>query len=392
VLKNTFAKWTLLKAATNMVKLLPFVVVPSFALAQTVDDTPRMATDGAAEHLFLGNPASLKPSSLRGGSLLTSIERETEFNQEDDGGDVISNKVTVESVHFSALVDLGAGAGLGLSHMTQFKEVSTTSDIDETPRLEYVKTTVTTGSVIVELTSEVVGAFAIRGFYSESSVFGSPFMSEGTETRYVIPSAAPGYGASYIKNNMGASYMYYLPIRGKSTIQSEEYLVVESGEILFDAYYEVDKNYRVGIGGKRWIHEIDDRAEGTTADDNQTNISMFGMDIDQYVKPEQRYEIALDYQASSAIQFRVGLSQQKDSFHFNEMQNFGGLDARQNDDHNEYVKSNRYRVAMKFVSNNLQIHVGIGRYSKEHTLPESMNAGTYKSSVSEQFVTLDMKL
>lgn len=119
---------------------------------------------------------------------------------------------------------------------------------------------------------------------------------------------------------------------------------------------------------------------------------MFGMDIDQYVKPEQRYEIALDYQASSAIQFRVGLSQQKDSFHFNEMQNFGGLDARQNDDHNEYVKSNRYRVAMKFVSNNLQIHVGIGRYSKEHTLPESMNAGTYKSSVSEQFVTLDMKL
>lgn len=387
MLRDASAKWILQK-----IIVLMLVFSPSLAIAQDIDDTHRLATDGAAEHLFLGNPASRKFSSLRGGSLVSSRQRETELDQTFTSGDKIKNKVSSESIHFGTLVDLGAGAGFGVSNQTNYKEIITTSSSDTTERRELIKTTTTTGSVAIELTEELTVAFAIRGYYKEWSVFGAPFMDEGRQTKYVMPTAAPGHGVDYKLNDFGASWAIFYPLRGKSTIQGEEFLIVESGEVFIDGFYEINSQLRLGIGSTRWIHETDERSTGTTADDDQTNISLYGMDLDQYVNPEQRFEVAFDYQATNQIQLRGAVSQQTDSFHFNELERFNGLDARQGDDDHEFMVYNRLKVMMKYSSNNLQVHLGVSRYSKKHTFPDSLNGGVYNSAVSEQFLTVDIKL
>jgi len=364
----------------------------SIGFAQLMDDTLRMPTDGAGDHLFLGNPASLKPASLRGGVLVTSDARENTLNQDANAGNTITNEVKTETVQFASLVDLGAGAGLGLMHQSNFKEISTTSNTDETARVEQIKTTLTTGAVIIELTDSIKAAFAIRGLHKEWSIFGAPFMNEGTQTRYVLPTAGPGYGVDFNNKRFGASWAIFYPLRGKATIQGEEMLLVESGEILLDAFYEINANFLIGIGGKRWIHESDDRAQGTTASDNTTDISLYGMDLDQYIRPEQRYEAGLDYTASNQLKLRLGLSQQRESFHFNDLRRFNGVDVRQSGDQKEFLTYNKIKGILKFVSNNLQLNVGLGHYIRTRSLPDNMNGGEFKSTVTERFVTLDIKL
>jgi hypothetical protein len=353
-----------------------------------------MATDGAATHLFNLNAASLEPSSLRGGVLVTTKERETEFNQDFSGGATLTNKVSTQTINYAAVADLGAGAGIGLSHQIIFDELEyVTSRNPNTTVTESKKTTVSTGSLMVELTDEFRAAVAMRAFYSERVIYGASFLGNDGETRYVMPMAGPGFGGAYKRKEGGLGYMYYPPLAGKSTIQAEEYKVLEPGEIVYDGHYFVNKQWTIGIGGKRWIHDGDERTDGTTADDDTTQISLYGLDIDQYMRPETRIELAADYQMTKQVQFRFGISQQEDSFQFDETASFDEMDARQGgSQHEESVTYNRMRAMIKFVNKNLEIHAGLGQYTREHSLPDSMNGGEYKTQVRESFVTLDMKL
>lgn len=364
------------------------VAQPTTARSQIIEDHLLHATSSRGTQLFPLNPASRGFEPLQGGVVLMKTNRSSELNQEANDNDKLSTEVEQSLLAVGSMTDLGAGAGLGLSHQIKFHQAdSKTSLAPDNVREEFTKQTQSAVNLLVELTANVKAGMAIRYLYQDTTVLGNYF----TDFRTPIKTTLVGYGSGLALNfaKGGLGYAYYPPLRGKAEILGEEKIIVEAGQIVADGFYAVNDKVAVGVMIKTWLHELDDRATGTTAnDDNQTGISLYGLDVDQYVFPERLVLVGADYEASAKTALSISVGQETASFNFRDLARFNRVTVGQPRDEDPEMKSKVLRGSLKFTNQKLAIHVGFNFYSREADLPSTMDSAKYSSSGRDLFLML----
>lgn len=358
------------------------------------EDHLRMPSDPAATHLFLINPAYYKPSALQGGALFLRDQRTTKLDQSASNNDVITSEVKNEGLMAAALVDLGAGAGLGVSHQQLFNssETSFQSQDNGVAKKETAKIQHTAVKIFVELTSELRAGMAIRYLYKDVALLGDPGINQAQLTRYRTSMIGYGSGLAYLTPKGGLGCSYFPPLRGKAVVSGEEKIVVESGDITCDGFAQPIPKWTFGLTVKRWIHEIDDLATGTTAANNQTEISLYGLDPAQYVFPQQLIMLGADFEVNQTTVLRFAVGRQSDDFNFRDLVRYNRV-AVNTGSAAEKMEYYRARVMLKFTNKAVELNGGIGTVLKQqHEFPSSMNSATYESNGQELFATVGMKL
>jgi hypothetical protein len=377
--------------------VLGALVAAGPARGEIVEDHLLMATQSTATHLFPLNPANRRITAAQAGVLVMRSDRTSRLDMEDQGGDSIKSRASDDFVAFAGMIDLGAGAGLGLSHQTLFHKVETEfgSQTRAEPKLELMKQQHSALQLTVELTDWLAAGMAIRYLYKDVVLFGAPSLDDNEITRYKTTLVGYGSGFSVHTERGGVSYSYFPPLRGKSDIEGEERIIVEPGEIVVDAAFLPTKDWTVGLLGKKWLNELDDRAKGTTASDNETDISLFGLDPDQYVLPTQLIMVGVDHALTPAASLAVSAGQEQAEFNFRDLMRYDRVDVRQSQhggDAHESVKYNRYRAMVKFDNQGIELTGGAGLFSRQHDLPASMGSASYQADGKELFATISMKL
>lgn len=359
-----------------------------------IEEQQRLATDSAATHLFPLNPAVLRPQALQGGLMVTRQQREASLDHTADGDDKVTTSTTEEGILGALVADLGAGAGIAATHQLLFRKSDTdlASDARARPREELTKIQHSTVRLIVELTAEIRAGIAMRYLYKDHSILGDPFLDSSEAVRYKTTLVGYGAGFGYSSKTFGVSYTYYPPLRGKTEVEGEEKIVVEPGLISLDGFFKPHEKWAAGLLIQRWIHEVDDLAEGTTADDDETNISLYGLDPDQYVKPQQLIMVGADYAASPALTVKVSLGQERAAFNVDDYFVYNRGDVRGNGTE-PMLKYNRLRAALGFVlKGGLTADLGLGVYQRSYEFPADMNGGRYEGDGREMFATLGASL
>ncbi len=376
--------------------LLALAMTASTAKADIIEDYLQYPTDGAATHLFLLNPANLQAGKSQAGGILLRHSRVTKLDQSETGGEVIESTVNDDFLAASAIGDLGAGALIGISHQTQFHKVET--DLPERnrdPKIETSKIQHSQVKINVELTDMFHAGIAIRYLYRDVALYGDPFLRSGMITRYRTTLVGYGAGLAFkMKDRGGLAYAYFPPLRGKTDVDGEERIVVERGQIVADGHYRVKKQIVVGGSYKRWINELDELADGTTASDDQTEISLFGLDPEQYVLPRQLLMLGGDYELTKQAAVRVAVGQETAEFNFRDLARYNRINVRQDNDHkNEVVKTNRIRASLRFLNQGVQIDGGAGYFTRAHGFPDAMLRGAqYEATGREIFATVSAKM
>ncbi len=368
------------------------------ARAQMAEDHLEQATDGVAGHLFTVNPAVRKTDKAAGGALLLRDSKETKLNQSATGNDTITSKTNDDYLVAAAGVDLGAGAGVSVSHQTMYRKVLTdiSSRQNSDPVQETMKIQHSQLRLLVELTDEIRAGMAIRYLYKDMAIYGDPSMQGrnrgGEPTRFRTTLVGYGAGFAYANKQFGLGYAYYPPLRGKTEVEGEEKIVVERGQIAADGYYHVNKTWTGGLVYKRWINEIDDLATGTTAADNQTRISLYGLDLDQYLFPVDLVMAGADADLNKQTGVRVSVGRETSEFNFKDLMRYNRITARNGGKTNETITYYRLRAAVKFTNQGIEIDAGAGLFTRKLDFPESMNSGKYESSGKEVFAAISVKL
>jgi len=363
----------------------------ALAKAEMAESYVRFPTDAYNPGLFLLNPGAQRPDKVKAGALLVRQTRTTDLDQSSTQGDKLTSEFKAESVVFGALLDLGAGAGVGLFHENQYQSVVTTTSAtrrgekEEIQRQQHSQV-----RLAVELTDEIRAGMAVRYLYQDHVIYGDLFLQNGMTTRYKTSLIGYGSGAAYVGKLGGAAYTYFPPLRGKAKIQGEEKIIVESGEVSLEAFLAPGQGLTLGVSGKKWLNELDDRAFGTTASDDQTNISLYGLDVEQFVVPFQLMTLGVDYELNKSATVRVSAAQEKAEFNFIDKARFQRLDVRQQEsERHDEMKTTKLRAGIRFGAKGIDGQAGVGVFSRAHNLSQDHK---YEASGRELFATIGVQL
>ena len=351
-------------------------------------------TDGAGTHLFQLNPAINNSKNGQGGVALLQRNKEVKLDQEADDGEVINNQVKEDYLSLGTTMDLGAGAALGLSHQVLYRKVETVLDSqDQDPLEELAKIQHSAIRMIVNLTSQLKMGLVVRYLFKDIRILGSPRFSQSEMTIYKTGLLGYGAGAQYQFDKAAIGYTYYPPLRGKTEVFGEEFIVVEPGMLMLDGYFSPAPAWRLGVSGRRWIHEFDDLANGTTAEDDQTVISLYGLDVDQYLLPQQLIMAGFEYDLSKKAAFKLAIGRETAEFNFSDLVRYNsvGINPRSQNDP-QVLQYNKIRAMFRFEHNHVEFRAGGTYWTRSHDFPESMDSAKYVSSGQEVFGMASMDL
>jgi hypothetical protein len=338
------------------------------------------------------NPAQIKPKGFQAGALLMRNSRTSVLDHSaQPNGSKITSVVGDDIEEGGVTADLGAGAGISFTNQMQYHKVVTGTDQRaEDDLTEVTSTQHTAVKLAVELTNELQAALVVRYMYRDVTLFGSPFLDDGMETRFKVSLIGIGSGATYAVKNAGVGYAYFPPLHGKAEVSGEERIVIEPGQIVVSAFYAPTPKVTLGLLGKRWINEIDDLARGTTAPDNTTNISLSGNDPDQYVIPQQLLMVGVDVALTREATVRLGLGQESANFDFVNYQQIAGADVDQQGQLG--VKTERASAVVRFVNQGTTVEGGGSYFTRQASFPDDWNGGSYKAIGTDLHVSVSLAL
>ena len=157
-------------------------------------------------------------------------------------------------------------------------------------------------------------------------------------------------------------------------------------------FRSINKALAVGLLVKRWINEVDDLASGTTAADDQTRISLYGLDPDQYLFPRQLVMLGCDWSFAHAAMLRLSVGQEQAELNFRDLLVFDRAGLRQRGSGTDSLSYNRYRAVLSFADKGMEADAGLGMVSRQHDFSSDENGGSYKADAKEIFATIGMKL
>lgn len=348
-----------------------------------------MPTDSMEPPAVITHPGVMPPKSRSSGHetglLMTRDERTTKLDHTEVGGDEIKSTVFDEAILGTVNFDLGAGARVALLHELVFRKTKTTSSAIRrgAPREEVEKTQMDALRITIELTEGLTAGMMLRYVYRDRLIYGD--LSVGQQTNYKTSMIGYGGGAAFNLKNFGLGYAYFPQLRGKTDILGEEKIVVEPGFLNLDASYKPNDQFVISLLNRRYLWELDDIGRGTTnTDTNQTRISLYGLDPDQYLLTDSLTMLGISYGLGKIATLKLALGQEKAHFNFQDLMVYNRVDVRQRTGDPRDLTYNRVRAQLQWLLNRgLHISVGMGLYERKFDFPTAMNAGTYEASGKE---------
>ena len=366
------------------------------AAAQSAAELSHLPAEGAGGSLWPLNPAYLRTKGQGAGLLGGSVQRETVIDDSNSGGGRVDAKVKDDVMGAVLWSDLGGGAAFGLAHQLDYRQVSTSfgnpkamNNRNQTPAVETLSFQHSEARLAIELTNELKGAAAIHYLYRHLSILGSPSLRAGSETEYKAPIFGYGGGLAYTTKVAGIGYTYQPTMRGKTSIYGEDRIVMEEGYSALDAFAQPTSGLTLGLEARKWFTDLDELAKGTTAADNRTQISLFGLDPDQYLRWDRRLALEAAWQTSPRLSLRLAGAADQATFDRGNLfsyTNFGLSGSGP-----LLIKTNRARLGLRFIDHALQLDAGAGYFVSSFTGSGDQPA-TYKSTGQEWFANLSVKL
>lgn len=285
------------------------LLIPSLASAQSfLEDSVESGTQGLGPHLFILNPSAHLPTEMEVDLFFTNGFTSNKFTS---GNTSIENQSSLNKIGMAVGFDLGGGLGLGLSHqLIKSEENNVNLNNRGTQFVETFNGQYSTVKAIVELSEHITAGFMMRFLDSELSIVGSFGTSPGSITTFKPSLFGSGGGLSAAINNLNLGAAYLPAMKGKTEVYSEEKIITEPGRVLLTAALKAQK-FNAGLVVKRWIYKQDDRALGTSLDDaNQTQIDLFGLNVDRnMIFPLEQQKLGVDYFISATSTMKVSLAQ-----------------------------------------------------------------------------------
>lgn len=288
-------------------------------------------TDSSANHLFIENPSVYFPQNMEMNIFIhqrasNSTVKTTNF----DDIDVQKNNSKEKNIGLGLGLDMGSGLGITVVHqILESVEINTHSDRGTREFIETFKSHYSSLKVAVELTESLSAGFRLGFLNQHNEILGSFRLNPGSFTNFSTSMIGTGGGLNFSRGHFHIGGTYLPSMKGKSEILSEEKIVTSPGKAELAMSLERG-NYSFGASMKRWIYKFDDRALGTTLnDDNQTRISLFGLNVsDQSLYHLDQKKIGLNYTLDSQTLLKGSLSKLTVELNQNLEQNLPGENSR----------------------------------------------------------------
>ena len=224
----------------------------------------------------IGNPAN-NPSKLR-----------FDYDEKDQGGGV--------------LAPLG-GAAVGLDGAFSSGDLKATTDQRNSESVETLRERRGQMHFAVAFTNDTRAAFAYRYTYIERDVLGSFNLRRGENTTYKGSFSGYKLGLFHQQPAFGVGVYNAPAMRGKASVEGEQKILAAPG-VVGVAGYVNGSLLRFGLGAQQFYYKKDDRRRRSTSEITQRQISLNGLDLDQYFFKTRRLMAGFDFNAQKQVALR----------------------------------------------------------------------------------------
>lgn len=298
--------------------LVLFILISKKAQCGLVEQRTQTAVDGFLNSQFIYNP-SLLSSNKAGTSIiaLKDTKNASVIGSPNNNRQEISYDYKNDILGLASLFPFGGGAA-GLSYLQINNELNTDNSSSSRVIKETKRDDIYAFRFIIELTPSLDFGFHYEYKQAANYLYGGFFIDDEDKTSYKAFLSGYRLGLNYHNPSLGLSLYTAPPLRGKALVDGEQKIVTEKGSGGAEVRYKYSQSLKLGLGLTRWFYKKDDRLELSTSPVDARNISLNGVDLDQYLAPIQNIMMSFYVPIKQNSYFLLSLFQQESVFHFDE--------------------------------------------------------------------------
>lgn len=370
----------------NFVLALCVSLGANMAAAQALETRLSTGTSNAEHQVLSLNPAVPQTNKLKFGYAQAVVNRDidvTHVNLITGNTDIdIKADEIYHGLGFS--IPLG-GAAFAMTGQMHNKEVATLTTDSTDPDHETFVTKEGAARIAFDLMPTLRMALAYRIVKQETDILGGYFVNDSDRTNYAASLNGYVVGVFYENQNSGFGASYNPPIRGKAKVEGEQKIVTETGLMTIDGFL-ANGNMKFGVAMKRWIYQADDRSTPSTSPVNLTQMSLNGMDLEQFYKPKEQVTLGLDYPLAQSFSIGFNMYRTNAVFLYTYDSIPGDEPTRERAMHSFGGK-----LAFGYANNDIDVRVGID-YSQRKRGEVQDNAGWYGYGNYNNYKTTDQAI
>jgi hypothetical protein len=345
------------------------------------------ATDASYNDGFLLNPAmnpsaamSETGSSSKGKMLVASSDRKTSVENSSNNQSMESK---VENTIVAGSFIFNAGAGLSLVVNGEYSSSAVDSNRLDSNNIqeEALKDLTVDGRVSIVLTEQFALGVTLKSQRIDYDIKGNITADEDEITSYSGTIIGPGYGVKgtvplgSVVKQVDYSLVFIEPLKGKTQVNGEQFVMLEPSVLEFGASFLVDK-FLAGFAYRTWEYSLDDRYFGTIfPNENASDVNLFGLDPQRTsIFPLRNVQLGVDYQIQSKATLRLSYSFEKAEVNFSPDNNPPGVTEEP-----EAISYNSMTFGGSYTHRGLDVN-GVVRFSNKNSRLEQNTDITISSS------------
>jgi hypothetical protein len=351
---------------------------PCFALDLV---TPELVTEYKRSNFFTLNPATAPSDKMRFEAIKrTSVQKDSAtFNPESPNALKLEQAIERSEEGGAIIIPLG-GVALGLAGQFNSRDLTAEHNFSDRKDTETFRTRIFQARFIMDITSNLRGAFNYAYVHTANDILGNFFMGNDRTT---FKSTLTGYsvGIHYNDNDLTLGAFYLPPMRGKAEVISEHKIVTASGVTGLSAGYDLSSEASIGMTLNRWFHKRGDFDDPSTSREDRT-ISLRGLELDQFYFIKQEINLGGQYAFTDVVSghLTAGLADGVMIFDSDD------VPGDRPDDEDE-VRRTELKLAVAYQKNDFHLLFGAARSEKKRDRIENEQGtfgagtmGSYKST------------
>jgi hypothetical protein len=209
---------------------------------------------------------------------------------------------------------MGDGVGIGLQG--QFSGRQLKAKTQGSRQVQEENFVLRGGSAIFDLdvAPQIRIGFMYRYFEIRNDVRGNWNINTQDKTEYRDTYGGYGLGMSFDNGQVFAGGYYHPSIRGKALIEGESKLLSISGKTGFDLGLKISPQFELVAGLRRYTYRASDALTPSTSPVNQREISIRGIDPDQFAYPMELRNFGVGIRISEMLGLRASILQYRKAF------------------------------------------------------------------------------